>query len=158
MAYTQTFTITAIDVTALTPSDLREEAEAWDESVPKRLSKNGIDSNAPSAYRITIYDDQGQTRQHEYDMRIATFDSRCGGCGGDISQGAKYGYDAIAMQICEGCIQVFEEEDGVQALFFPTIGRLGIASGADATWADVETIESGIEMWLHDPDEWAARN
>ena len=112
MAYTQTFTITAIDVTALTALDLRAEAEAWDESVPKRLSKNGIDSNAPSAYRITIYDDQGQPLQHE----------------------------------------------AVEALFCPTIGRLGIASGADATWADVETIESGIEMWLHDPDEWEARN
>ena len=99
---TQTFTITAIDVTALTPSDLREEAEAWDE----------IDSNAPSAYRITIYDGQGQPLQHE----------------------------------------------AVEALFCPTIGRLGIASGADATWADVETIESGIAMWLHDPDEWEARN
>jgi hypothetical protein len=46
-----------------------------------------------------------------YDMRIATVDSRCGGCGADISQGAEYGYDPIAMQICEGCIQVFEEED-----------------------------------------------
>ena len=99
---TQTFTITAIDVTALTPSDLREEAEAWDE----------IDSNAPSAYRITIYDDQGQPLQHE----------------------------------------------AVEALFCSTIGRLGIAWGADATWADVETIESGIAMWLHDPDEWEARN
>ena len=46
-----------------------------------------------------------------YDMRIATVDSRCGGCGADISQGAEYGYDSIAMKICEGCIEVFEDEE-----------------------------------------------
>ncbi len=36
--------------------------------------------------------------------------------------------------------------------------RLGIAWGADATWADVEDIESGIEMWLNDADAWARGN
>lgn len=37
-------------------------------------------------------------------------------------------------------------------------GRLGIAWGADATWADVRDVESGIEMWLNDGDAWEAAN
>lgn len=35
-------------------------------------------------------------------------------------------------------------------------GRLGIAWGADAAWADVKDVESGIEMWLNDGDAWEA--
>jgi hypothetical protein len=36
-------------------------------------------------------------------------------------------------------------------------GRLGIAWGADATWADgVESLETGVEMWLNNPEEWEA--
>lgn len=37
-------------------------------------------------------------------------------------------------------------------------GRLGIAWGADATWADVKDVESGIEMWLNDGEAWEAGN
>lgn len=37
-------------------------------------------------------------------------------------------------------------------------GRLGVAWGADATWADVRHVESGIEMWLNDGDAWTAAN
>lgn len=37
-------------------------------------------------------------------------------------------------------------------------GRLGIAWGADATWADVKDVESGIEMWLNDGEAWEAAN
>lgn len=37
-------------------------------------------------------------------------------------------------------------------------GRLGIAWGADATWADVSDVESGIEMWLNDGDAWERAN
>jgi len=35
-------------------------------------------------------------------------------------------------------------------------GRLGIAWGADATWADVEDLETGISMWLNDGAAWEA--
>ena len=35
-------------------------------------------------------------------------------------------------------------------------GRLGIAWGADATWAHARDVESGIEMWLNDGDAWEA--
>ena len=44
------------------------------------------------------------------------------------------------------------------ALYLPDEGRLGIAWGADATWADVEDLESGIEMWLNDGDAWERAN
>jgi hypothetical protein len=37
-------------------------------------------------------------------------------------------------------------------------GRLGIAWGADATWADVRGVEEGIEMWLNDQEAWEAAN
>ena len=45
-----------------------------------------------------------------------------------------------------------------QALSWPEDNRLGIAWGADATWADVESVETGIEMWLNDPEAWEAGN
>jgi hypothetical protein len=44
------------------------------------------------------------------------------------------------------------EAETAQALF--SYGRLGIAWGADATWADVESLETGVEMWLNNPGEW----
>jgi len=37
-------------------------------------------------------------------------------------------------------------------------GRLGIAWGTDATWADVWDIETGIDTWLNDPDSWDLLN
>lgn len=45
-----------------------------------------------------------------------------------------------------------------EALYLPYEDRLGIEWGADATWADVSDIESGIEMWLNDGEAWAAAN
>jgi hypothetical protein len=42
--------------------------------------------------------------------------------------------------------------------YLPAIKRLGIAWGADASWADVPDLEQGIEMWWTDCDEWDARN
>lgn len=44
------------------------------------------------------------------------------------------------------------------AIYLPDQGRMGIAWGSDATWADVDSIESGIDMWLNDPEEWNKRN
>lgn len=48
--------------------------------------------------------------------------------------------------------------ESAQALYLPSEGRLGIAWGADASWADVRDVEGGIEMWLNDPDAWRAAN
>lgn len=44
--------------------------------------------------------------------------------------------------------------ESAEALFDPNAGRLGIAWGADATWADVKDVESGIDMWLNDGEAW----
>ncbi len=44
------------------------------------------------------------------------------------------------------------------ALYLPSEGRLGIAWGADATWADVDDVESDIEMWLNGGETWDQRN
>lgn len=45
-----------------------------------------------------------------------------------------------------------------QALYVASEGRMGIAWGADATWADVKDVESGIEMWLNDGEAWERAN
>lgn len=50
------------------------------------------------------------------------------------------------------------EAEAAEALWLPSEGRLGIAWGADATWADVRDLESGIEMWLNDGEAWTAAN
>ena len=50
------------------------------------------------------------------------------------------------------------EAERAEALYLPDEGRLGIAWGADATWADVSDFESGIDMWLNNGDAWGASN
>jgi hypothetical protein len=46
------------------------------------------------------------------------------------------------------------EAFAAQALYCLHTGRLGIDWGADATWADAESLETGVEMWLNNPGEW----
>ena len=53
---------------------------------------------------------------------------------------------------------VIQHPESAEALYLPGEGRLGIAWGADASWADVGDIESGIEMWLNDGPAWEAAN
>jgi hypothetical protein len=36
--------------------------------------------------------------------------------------------------------------------------RMGIAWGTDATWADVDDVESGIDMFLNDEERWLNQN
>lgn len=45
-----------------------------------------------------------------------------------------------------------------EALYLPRIGRIGIAWGADADWADADSLEAGTRLWAEDPDEYASRN
>jgi hypothetical protein len=45
-----------------------------------------------------------------------------------------------------------------EALYVAAEGRMGIAWGADATWADVADVARGIEMWLNDGDAWERAN
>ena len=44
------------------------------------------------------------------------------------------------------------------ALYLPEVGRLGIAWNSDATWADVDDGESGIEMWINERETWEQWN
>lgn len=59
-------------------------------------------------------------------------------------------------------ITIYENErplaEAAQALYDPESGRLGIAWGADAEWADVKSVENGIETWLNDPEAWETAN
>ena len=59
-----------------------------------------------------------------YDIRLAEGDFHCGGCGGEICRGEEYG--SSGMMICEGCIEVIEEDE--------------------------MSFEDGIEAWLNDPE------
>ena len=43
-------------------------------------------------------------------------------------------------------------------LYNPQDGRMGIAWGAEATWADVQDVDQGVEMWLNDGDSWQLAN
>ena len=49
-------------------------------------------------------------------------------------------------------------DEHADALYLPAEGRLGIAWGTDATWADVDDVESGIEMWLNNSEAWKQWN
>lgn len=62
---------------------------------------------------------------------------------------------AITIYDANGMNPVAER---AQALYLPDAMRLGIAWGADATWADVDDVESGIDMWLNDGSAWQAAN
>ena len=45
-----------------------------------------------------------------------------------------------------------------EAVYLPDEDRLGIAWGADASWATVHDFSSGIEMWLNDNEAWEQAN
>jgi hypothetical protein len=51
-----------------------------------------------------------------------------------------------------------QKAEGPEALYSHALGRMGIAWGADATWADVEDVEDGISLYLNDGETWNARN
>ncbi len=48
--------------------------------------------------------------------------------------------------------------EAAQALWVPSIDRLGIAWGADADWGDAQSVGAGIEMWLNDGEAWETAN
>jgi hypothetical protein len=78
-----------------------------------------------------------------------------------ITAGEIDGVSAEGMQAF--IITILDEDEHpyaetADALYVPSFGRLGIAWGADATWADVDDVKSGIEMWLNNDEEWARRN
>ena len=76
----------------------------------------------------------------------------------DLQAGSPLLYEGTAYRITiYDAVGSYPEAESAQALYCPTMGRLGIAWGADATWADVESLEAGIETWLNDPEAWEAR-
>jgi len=51
------------------------------------------------------------------------------------------------------------EPETAEVLYLPSDQRIGIAWGAQGTWADsTGDLERDIDMWLNNPDEWEARN
>lgn len=79
----------------------------------------------------------------------------------DLRQEAA-GYSAVNAQAAQILIYrengIGTEAQPAEALYLPDEGRLGIAWGADATWADVRDFESGVNMWLNDGEAWGAAN
>jgi hypothetical protein len=45
-----------------------------------------------------------------------------------------------------------------EGIYYASAGRMGIAEGGDGTWADVASLESGIEMYVNDADAWELAN
>ena len=70
--------------------------------------------------------------------------------------------DPAGLNMDAGVIEVFDGDraypETADYLYCPEVQRLGIAWGADATWADVPNLDSGILMWLNDPDAWQQAN
>ena len=75
----------------------------------------------------------------------------------DLREEAPAYVDAQAFQITVYNSKGEPHPEVAQALWSEQIGRLGIAWGADADWADTESVETGIAMWLNDPTEWGRR-
>jgi hypothetical protein len=50
-----------------------------------------------------------------------------------------------------------ESERG-EALYLPTAGRIGISWGANADWADADSLEEGIRLNVDEPEEYEHRN
>jgi len=57
-----------------------------------------------------------------------------------------------------GAFQVGSYPGMAEYLWVPDIHRLGLSWGSDATWAEADGVEAGIEMWLNDSEEWELRN
>jgi len=62
----------------------------------------------------------------------------------------------LIIRILDSAGKEFAER--AEGLYDPEWKRMGISWGADATWADVDGLEEGIEMWLNDGEEWERRN
>jgi hypothetical protein len=50
--------------------------------------------------------------------------------------------------------QLLTNNETAEALYIPSTGRIGIAWGAGADWADAEDLAEGIRMYCEDPDRF----
>ena len=67
--------------------------------------------------------------------------------GGDADTVTVYGEDECA-----------QSANSIEVLYNAKEGRMGVCAGGDSTWADVTSLEGGVEMWLNDPEAWEAAN
>lgn len=77
----------------------------------------------------------------------------------DLKEEAKQcsdGVQALRIRVLDADEQ--EQAERAEGLYDPESGRLGIAWGADASWASVEGVESGIDRYLNDGELWSQRN
>ena len=80
---------------------------------------------------------------------------------GDLREELASGADARCYRIViYDDAGLVAEPEAAQALYDVSSGRLGIAWGAYASWADIGglTIEAAVSVWLDDPEEWDSRN
>ena len=70
---------------------------------------------------------------------------------------AKNGGDAYTVTVYgEGGYA--QSGESIEVLYNAKEGRMGVCAGGDSTWADVNSLESGVEMYLNDADAWEAAN
>jgi len=73
-----------------------------------------------------------------------------------LERGEKVETAHILMRDEEG--QIKTNSEAADALYLADIGRIGIAWGADADWADADSLAEGIRIYCEDPDLFASLN
>ena len=74
----------------------------------------------------------------------------------EMGRGESVEMASISLIDANGYICTNEERGN--ALYLPRIGRIGISWGADADWADADSLDAGIRMYVDDPEEYERRN
>jgi hypothetical protein len=70
---------------------------------------------------------------------------------------AEYGGNAYTVTVY-GADGWAQGGSSIEVLYNADEGRMGICEGGDSTWADVSSLERGIDMYLNDADAWEAAN
>jgi hypothetical protein len=65
--------------------------------------------------------------------------------------------EAVSIELWDDA-GITPKAEGATGLFLPDAGRIGIAWGADADWADAASLNEGVALWATDPEGYAARN
>ena len=66
-------------------------------------------------------------------------------------------YEMAVISLVDATGYILSDNMG-EALYLPEAGRIGIAQGAEADWADTDSIEDGIRMYMADFEAFKARN
>jgi len=75
-----------------------------------------------------------------------------------LERGEKVETAHILMRDEEGQIKTNSEAADALYLADPLQGRIGIAWGTDADWADADSLAEGIRIYCEDPDLFASLN